>query len=266
MKFYKNHKQTIDILLIILFWSAIGVTFLCLSLLRPYCVQHPYKELLSALFVMGAVAGSRRIAFPYLFRKGRRTAFWLVSAALLLLSAGAELLTVKNELAVCNPYIKEIPTYLFSLFLSLLARNAGIFSFRMLFALQSYYEGRLQAVSTDTDYPDSLQIDIKKKANSCPTEIQPETGTEQEGNPAEEDLSELESRLLSIFEIVKQNPGCNSRFIAAQFSADTSNRSIERFVAELRKQGKIQYTGSKKTGGYMVVGAAQEVNAAKSVC
>ena len=256
-KSYKKNKQTIDMLLIILFWTVLSTVFLSTSALRPYCVQHPYKELLSAFFLLVAVAGSRWIAYPRTFQRGRRAAFWLVSAALLFLSAGAELLTINNELAVCNPYIKENPGYMLSLFLSLLARNTGIFSFRMLFALQSYYEGRLQNVSTDTDNPDCPQVVTGTNDNSrspeTPSETHPETGTEPERGPAEGTLSELESRLSSIFGIVERNPGCNARFIAEQFPSDTSVRTIERCIAELRKQGKIQYDGSKRFGGYRVV-------------
>ena len=136
-------------------------------------------------------------------------------------------------------------------------RNAGIFSFRMLFALQSYYEGRLQNVTTDTDNPDCPQVVTGTNDNSrspeTPSETHPETGTEPERGPAEGTLSELESRLSSIFGIVERNPGCNARFIADQFPSDTSVRTIERCIAELRKQGKIQYDGSKRFGGYRVV-------------
>ncbi|MBO4382000.1 MAG: winged helix-turn-helix domain-containing protein, partial [Bacteroidales bacterium] len=50
--------------------------------------------------------------------------------------------------------------------------------------------------------------------------------------------------------ICKQ-PGCKSAEISAKI--ELSSRTVERCLFELKKQGLIQYTGSKKTGGYKAV-------------
>ena len=247
-KFHKKYKQTIDTLLIILFWIALSLVYLRVSVLRPYCVKHPYKELLSAVFVLGAVAGSRWIAFPCLFQK-----FWLVSAALLFLSVGAELLLVNNELTVCNPSIQETSGYMSTLTLSLLARNTGIFSFRMLFALQFYYEGRIK---NSPIYSRDQKTEITEpETNFTPSVAQ---------TRATDDL-QLDNRLREVLEIIGKCPGQDTQYIIGHLPYDISQRSVERCLSELRKQGLIEYSGSKKTGGYHLTGKHQNCEALETV-
>ena len=50
---------------------------------------------------------------------------------------------------------------------------------------------------------------------------------------------------------IKTHPGCKTQAIATALSCSSS--TAERTIAQLRKEGLIEYSGSKKTGGYHVV-------------
>ena len=64
----------------------------------------------------------------------------------------------------------------------------------------------------------------------------------------------------TVFQYIKEHPGNQTKEIAEniQFSPTT----VERCLAELRKQGLVKYKGSKKSGGYCVVGDSMEKTAA----
>ena len=66
----------------------------------------------------------------------------------------------------------------------------------------------------------------------------------------------------AVLQYIKEHAGSQTKEIAenTQFSPTT----VERCLAELRKQGLVKYKGSKKTGGYCVVGAPQERTAAET--
>ena len=66
----------------------------------------------------------------------------------------------------------------------------------------------------------------------------------------------------TVLQYIKEHAGSQTKEIAenTQFSPTT----VERCLAELRKQGLVKYKGSKKTGGYCVVGAPQERTAAET--
>ena len=55
----------------------------------------------------------------------------------------------------------------------------------------------------------------------------------------------------SVFAYIQSHPGCRSTEIATQTSISQS--TVERCLAELRKQGCVAYVGSKKNGGYRAV-------------
>ena len=55
----------------------------------------------------------------------------------------------------------------------------------------------------------------------------------------------------TVFTYIQSHPGCRSTEIATQTSISQS--SVERCIAELRKQGRVEYEGSKKNGGYRAV-------------
>lgn len=55
----------------------------------------------------------------------------------------------------------------------------------------------------------------------------------------------------AVFNCIQRHPDCKSADIVAETSHSLS--TVERCISELRKQGRITYVGSKKTGGYYVV-------------
>ena len=57
-----------------------------------------------------------------------------------------------------------------------------------------------------------------------------------------------EEKTREVLSFVEAHPNCNSVDIVA--GTDFSLSTVERCLAELKKQGTIQYTGSKKRGGY----------------
>ena len=56
-----------------------------------------------------------------------------------------------------------------------------------------------------------------------------------------------------LYELIKYNPGFNTKQLHIHF--DVTSRTLERWLQELRSQNLIQFSGSKKTGGYFVVKA-----------
>lgn len=60
----------------------------------------------------------------------------------------------------------------------------------------------------------------------------------------------------TVFSCIQKYPDCKSADIVAKTSHSLS--TVERCFSELRKQGRITYVGSKKTGGYRVVNTSQE--------
>lgn len=61
----------------------------------------------------------------------------------------------------------------------------------------------------------------------------------------------VENKIKEVLSCIKKHPDCNSGDIIAetQFSMST----VSRCLSELKKQGLIQYIGSKMKGGYQVV-------------
>ncbi len=55
----------------------------------------------------------------------------------------------------------------------------------------------------------------------------------------------------TVFAYIQSHPGCRSTEITSETSISQS--TVERCLAELRKQGRVAYVGSKKNGGYEAV-------------
>lgn len=62
----------------------------------------------------------------------------------------------------------------------------------------------------------------------------------------------LSDRQFRIFEIIRQNSGCNATFLYESFRKKVTLRTIERDLASLRDKGVVVHTGSNKEGGYEV--------------
>ena len=57
-----------------------------------------------------------------------------------------------------------------------------------------------------------------------------------------------EEKVREVLSCIEAHPNCNTANIVAE--TDFSLSTVERCLAELKKRGAIQYTGSKKSGGY----------------
>ena len=77
----------------------------------------------------------------------------------------------------------------------------------------------------------------------------PETSTS--AGDKRKPASPAEEKVKVVLSFVEARPNCNSMDIVA--GTDFSLSTVERCLAELKKQGTIQYTGSKKRGGYSKV-------------
>ena len=72
-----------------------------------------------------------------------------------------------------------------------------------------------------------------------------------------------DEKIMEVFDFVEKHPECNSAEIIAetQFSLST----VERCLIELRKHGLVEHVGSRRHGGYIVIGTPQESDKAQSV-
>lgn len=52
----------------------------------------------------------------------------------------------------------------------------------------------------------------------------------------------------SVFDLIKHTPGINRKELAVSLAV--ADKTISRYISKLRSTGKIEYRGSKKTGGY----------------
>ena len=62
----------------------------------------------------------------------------------------------------------------------------------------------------------------------------------------------LSERQFRIFEIIHQNPGCNTTFLYESFRRKVTQRTIERDLEDMREKNVISHVGDKKTGGYEI--------------
>lgn len=60
-----------------------------------------------------------------------------------------------------------------------------------------------------------------------------------------------EEKINEVLSSIEKHPNCNSADIIAE--TGFSQSTVERCLYELKKQGRVEYVGSKKTGGYWVV-------------
>ena len=89
-----------------------------------------------------------------------------------------------------------------------------------------------------------LRGDIEEKGD-VQRESEEEKGKKGASVPPQEKLD-------TVFNYIKGHPGCRSTEIIARTSY--SQTTMDRCLFELKKRGLIEYTGSKKSGGYYPVG------------
>jgi ATP-dependent DNA helicase RecG len=56
----------------------------------------------------------------------------------------------------------------------------------------------------------------------------------------------------SLLELIRKHPGERLPFYSQRLPAK-SLRNIERWMAELKREGKVEFKGSKKAGGYFTL-------------
>ena len=102
-------------------------------------------------------------------------------------------------------------------------------------------EARTQTEVTEKISEMLSQNDVAMSENKIPETSTSAGDKRKPASPAEE-------KVKVVLSFVEARPNCNSMDIVA--GTDFSLSTVERCLAELKKQGTIQYTGSKKRGGY----------------
>ena len=69
-----------------------------------------------------------------------------------------------------------------------------------------------------------------------------------------------QGKLDTVLNYIREHPGCRSTEIIAHTTYPKT--TLDRCLSDLKRQGLIEYRGSKKTGGYCVVGDSMESMAA----
>ena len=77
-----------------------------------------------------------------------------------------------------------------------------------------------------------------------PLDVEQENGRKSIYVPSEEKQD-------TVLQYICKHPGCKSAEISAK--TKLSSRTVERCISELKKQGLIEHTGSKKWGGYKAI-------------
>ena len=77
-----------------------------------------------------------------------------------------------------------------------------------------------------------------------PSDVEQENGRKSIYVPSEEKQD-------TVLQYICKHPGCKSAEISAK--TKLSSRTVERCIAELKQQGFIEHTGSKKSGGYKAI-------------
>lgn len=92
---------------------------------------------------------------------------------------------------------------------------------------------------------ESLQSEIVETSDeNIPEEPVRPKAKRKPATPPEEKINEVLS-------CIEKYPNCNSADIIAE--TGFSQSTVERCLYELKKQGRVEYVGSKKTGGYLLV-------------
>lgn len=123
---------------------------------------------------------------------------------------------------------------------------------------------------SDTEAPLTFDIDTQRhpqaaaaiaehlRADQADTEAaQPDS---KEGKAKRSPSVPPQGKLDTVLNYILEHPGCRSTEIIAHTSYPKT--TLDRCLSDLKRQGLIEYRGSKKTGGYCVVGDSMESMAA----
>ena len=125
---------------------------------------------------------------------------------------------------------------------------------------------------SDTEAPLAFDLDTQRhpqavaaiaehlRADQADTEAaQPDS---KEGKAKRSPSVPPQGKLDTVLNYIREHPGCRSTEIIAHTSYPKT--TLDRCLSDLKRQGLIEYRGSKKTGGYCVVGDSMERTAAET--
>ena len=126
-----NRKKIFATGMHILFCIFLVYGFCTNSIIRPYAINHPYKELVSALLVLLAIYLNYIILVPYFIKKIRYKSYIFLSILLIGVFTIVEILMVKSDIIRCVAQIKDfnIDKYLFRISIMIYLRNAAFYLF-----------------------------------------------------------------------------------------------------------------------------------------
>lgn len=132
---FKSLKNNwLEILLHVLFWGFICYYFLYNSLIRPFCIRHPYKEVVVVFNIMFFVYFNFFVFFKYFNKKGTRALYWILTMISIVLSGFIEFIYVYPDIKYCLGSIAE---YNYFHLIPISTRNAG---FMLVFIIIRYYK------------------------------------------------------------------------------------------------------------------------------
>lgn len=123
-----------EILLHLLFWGYIIYYFQNNSLIRPMCIKHPYKEIITVFNIIIFVYLNFFILFRYFNKKGTRLLYWILTAVSILISGIVEYYLVITDIQL---FMKNIGSSQYFHLIPITTRNAG---FMLVFIIIRYYK------------------------------------------------------------------------------------------------------------------------------
>ena len=305
---FQKHRKGFTLASNLIFWIVTGIFFIRLSVLRPLCSTHIYKELVCVGLIAAVVLITRWVTIPKLFLKGKYGLFWLISICILFAATLIEIFLVMPDIQD-KMFITQIQgVYLPFSYGMIFLRDSCFFAWFLVFRLYTLQKDSFRAKqrasvmehrTVQFSKPDQKEISVPldvivyiQEINHstqvhCTTdevitvtepfsrckEIIPNTLWTLEGpdkmvfhrhlseyiqTQNKPDIREikiitlLSDRQYRIFEIIRQNPGCNATFLYESFRGKVTLRTIERDLAALRSKEVIAHVGNNREGGYEV--------------
>ncbi|MBR6064084.1 MAG: LytTR family transcriptional regulator [Bacteroidales bacterium] len=115
------------------------------------------------------------------------------------------------------------------------------------------WENEPTAFKLETKTKEEIAQRILKSLQSKIIETSGENILEESAGPKakRKPVTPPEEKINEVLSYIKKHPNCNSAGIITK--TGFSQSTVERCLYELKKQGRVEYVGSKKTGGYRVV-------------
>lgn len=124
----------------------------------------------------------------------------------------------------------------------------------------------------DTETPLTFDLDTQRHPQAAAAIAEHLRADQADTEPAQPDSKEgkakrspsvpPQGKLDTVLNYIREHPGCRSTEIIAHTSYPKT--TLDRCLSDLKRQGLIEYRGSKKTGGYCVVDDSMESMAAET--